>query len=370
MNENYLNEVAIPRSRPDVAVIVPCYNYGRFLRGCVNSILKYTYLEVCVIIIDDCSTDETPNVCMELSRENTRIQIVRHKNNLGHIVTYNHGLDLADADYLHLISADDELTPFALDRSVAIMRRHPDVGMVYGRVNLLSSHPSLRIPKRPTYSIVQGIDWIEARCRDGRNPIYSPEVTLRSMTAYAAGAYNPRLPLMGDLEMWLRVAARSNVAILENCDQALYRIHQQSMHLAHMKEGLIRCLQERAEAFETFFDGHGYLLPNSKLLFDLARSKVISDALRRTRLAFDQGHVNMDDLIIALEFAQKITLKVDQFPEWRLIQDRLAKGFWPSLRRKVFDRFIARFSEWWEWQQKNRNLGYEGVRVIYSGRLL
>ena len=367
-----LNEVEIPDSSlPDVAVIIPCYNYGRFLKGCVDSILGYTHLDVRVIIIDDCSTDETPDICMELSRENSCISIIRHENNRGHIATYNHGLSLAKADHIHLISADDELTPFALDRAVAIMKRHSDVGMVYGRTiqGSTSTQYSACIPKQLNYSIVRGIDWIIARCRDGRNPIYSPEVTLKKVIADAVGDYDACLPLMADLEMWLRVAARSNVAVIENINQAFYRTHPDNMHIGHAKEGFTRGLRERTEAYKIFFKRDGHLLPNSQHLYNQALTRTAYDALRGARLAFDLGQQNAEALVSAIDFVQDITPNALKLLEWKIVNERIKKGSNKSLWRKILARFLARVRIWYEWQLKNRDLGSKGLKVIYSGHL-
>jgi len=364
-------QLTLPETRPNVVVIIPCYNYGRFLRQCVESVLSNTSLDVRVIIVDDASTDETPSVCAELSSKEPRIKIVRHNQNQGHIATYNDGLDLADAEYVHLISADDQLTPFALDRAVAIMARHNDVGMVYGRAVhfSLSEHPPLRIPCQPFYSIVCGTDWIEARCRDGRNPIYSPEVTLRGVISHAAGSYESRLPNLADLDMWLRVAARANVAIIENADQALYRTHPQSMHIAQFRRGLIPNLQERVDLYDIFFRKHNHLLLDTENLRNLARTRVARDALRWAALAFDEGGANSDNLIDVSAFVESLTAEARRLPEWSKVQQRLAEESRLPLSRQVFGRFNARVRRWLEWQLKTRDLGHRGLKILYSGRL-
>jgi glycosyltransferase involved in cell wall biosynthesis len=357
----------------DIDIIVPCYNYGRFLRGCVESILRATSLQVRVIIVDDCSTDDTQQVCVELQAEYKSILVIRHDKNLGHISTYNHGLSLVNAKYLHLISADDQLTPFALDRAVAIFSRHPDVGMVYGRteVGVLPRNSESYTRPRATYSVFRGVDWVEARCRDGGNPIYSPEVTLRTETAVAAGAYEPLLPVTADLEMWLRIAARSNVAVVEGANQAFYRIHPHNMHKAHSREGLIYGFLERARTYEVFFQEHGHLLPNPAMLHDLARAKVAQDALLKTEHAYSGYQANYDDLIEVMAFAESISPAARQFPEWTTVQRRLACGREVSsaLIVRMYVQVSVRLRNWWHWQLRTRYLGRRGLRVLTSGQL-
>src|SRR4051812_8374346 len=97
-----------------VDVITPCYKYGRFLRRCVQSALDQQGVDVRVLILDDASPDNTPDVAAELLKEDSRVQYRRHAVNQGHIATYNEGLNWASGDYLLLLGADDLLTPGAL----------------------------------------------------------------------------------------------------------------------------------------------------------------------------------------------------------------------------------------------------------------
>src|SRR5438874_544607 len=116
-----------------VDVIVPCYNYGRYLPGCVRSVLGQEGVNVRVLIIDDASPDGSGEAAEELARRDGRVEVRRHAVNQGHIATYNEGLDWAGGDYLLLLSADDLLAPGALGRAARALDAHPEVGLTYGR---------------------------------------------------------------------------------------------------------------------------------------------------------------------------------------------------------------------------------------------
>src|ERR1700678_792414 len=95
------------RSMSPVDVVVPCYNYGRYLKGCVESVLSQRDVDVRVLIIDDASSDDTPVIGEGLAANDMRITFRRHAVNLGHIKTFNEGiLDWARAPYTLLSSAD------------------------------------------------------------------------------------------------------------------------------------------------------------------------------------------------------------------------------------------------------------------------
>ena len=93
---------------PSVSVVIPCYKYGRFLPGCVRSVLDQEGVDVRVLIIDDASPDDSAQVALDLAADDERVEARVHEVNKGHIATYNEGLlEWADGDYSVLISADD-----------------------------------------------------------------------------------------------------------------------------------------------------------------------------------------------------------------------------------------------------------------------
>src|SRR5437879_1067139 len=104
-----------------VEVIVPCYNYGRFLRTCVESVLGQGEVEVRVLIVDDASQDDSETIGRALAAEDRRVQYRRHAVNQGHIATYNEGIDWLSGDYILLLSADDMLTPGAFARATKVL---------------------------------------------------------------------------------------------------------------------------------------------------------------------------------------------------------------------------------------------------------
>ena len=97
---------------PLVSIIVPIYNAEKYLERCINSILvqEYTYFEL--LLIDDGSTDRSPQICDHFAAQDTRIKVV-HKENSGVSDTRNLALDLAQGDYIQFLDSDDWITPDA-----------------------------------------------------------------------------------------------------------------------------------------------------------------------------------------------------------------------------------------------------------------
>lgn len=243
---------------PTVEVVVPCYNYGHLLPGCLDSILGQDGVEARVHIVDDASPDGSGEVAEQLAAADSRVRVTRHAVNKGHIATYNDGLAETTGDYVVLLSADDLIAPGAFRRATQLMEARPAVGFVYGFSRYFTEPADL--PARPgdraRARVVSGPQWIERRLRKATNTISSPEVVVRGSLQRAVGGYRPDLPYSGDLEMWLRLAARADVGIITGVDQAYYRVHQHSMTRTSYKAE-IRDLQQRYLAFTAFLDKAG-----------------------------------------------------------------------------------------------------------------
>jgi GT2 family glycosyltransferase len=319
---------------PSASVIVPCYRYASVLEGCVASVLSQEGVDVRVLIIDDCSPDDTPAVAGRLAAADPRVEYRRHAANRGLIATANEGLEWATGDYVVLLSADDLLTPGSLRRATSVMMQRPDVGMVYGRTAF--AYVGRPLPQASgrwrSTRIWRGADWIRMRCRTGYNCISSPEVVVRTSVQRAVGGYDPSCFHTSDLNMWLRIAAVSDVAYL-GAVQAIYRIHADSM-LRSDSSPMVD-LRNRRAAFESFFAGSSAdLLPDAAALQAIARRALARQALWQASRAVDRGEIDTEgtapvsDLV---EFAIDISPEARRLREWRGYQLRRRIGAGRSL---------------------------------------
>ena len=169
------------RRRPTVSVVIPCYNYGRYLSNCVKSVLDQQNVNVDVLVIDDASSDGSAEVVSRLPSQDNRIRIICHETNRGHIATYNEGLAQAKGDYAVLLSADDLLTPGCLSRATSLMEAYPSVGLTYGfAVDFTNAELPTARTDATSWIIWQGHNWIAHMCKTGRNLLRSPEAVMRN----------------------------------------------------------------------------------------------------------------------------------------------------------------------------------------------
>jgi glycosyltransferase involved in cell wall biosynthesis len=121
---------------PLVSFVVPCYNYGRYLAECMNSIFcQEGYDEFEVIVIDDGSTDDTQAVLRRFA--DPRLRVITHPVNLGHAATVNEGLRLARGAFIARIDPDDRYRSHFLRVTLEKFDRFPEVGVVYGDAALI-----------------------------------------------------------------------------------------------------------------------------------------------------------------------------------------------------------------------------------------
>ena len=118
--------------RPRVTVVVPCFNYGRWLAGCVESALSQPGVQVDVVIVDDASTDNSLDVAQGLARcYPGRIRLVAQPRNRGHIPSVNEGMRHVSGDYVVKLDADDLLAPGCSGAGLRLAR-----GLPAGRVRV------------------------------------------------------------------------------------------------------------------------------------------------------------------------------------------------------------------------------------------
>lgn len=336
-----------------VSVVIPCYNYGHFLPDAVRSALDdQPGTDVRVLIIDDASPDGSVDVAKTIAERDTRVTVLAHSANRGHIRTYNEGLlEWADGDYTVLLSADDRLTPGALRRAADLMDAHPEVGFVYGhpvRFQDGGEPPSARTTVR-SWSVWSGQWWLERRFRESVSCIASPEVMVRTSLQKQIGGYDPELPHTGDTEMWLRFAAHADVGYIRGADQAFYRTHGQNMTISRTP---LVDLRQRRLAFETVLNRCGEKLPDAARLSDMVHRRLSWEALWSVARAYDRGRIAQIPVDELIAFAFDCWPEAGKLPVYRGLQLRQLIGprVMPYLQPLILSAVGRKAQNWWWWQ--------------------
>jgi len=125
-------------SIPRVSVFIPVHNRERYVRVAINSILAQSYPGFELIVVDDGSTDATPDVLA--AYDDPRLRVERHATNLGIPSARNRGLALARGEFIALLDSDDHAYPRRLARQVEFLDAHPDITQVGSWCSFMDSN--------------------------------------------------------------------------------------------------------------------------------------------------------------------------------------------------------------------------------------
>lgn len=132
-----------------ISIVIPAYNYADFLPSAIDSVLSQGIEDVEILICDDASTDQTPEVIARYAAAHPCVRGVRNPVNLGAVLNFNHAVSMATGDYVLVLGADDYLEPGALALLKTTLDEHPECGFVYGRYNILMSNGEVHPLQHP-----------------------------------------------------------------------------------------------------------------------------------------------------------------------------------------------------------------------------
>jgi glycosyltransferase involved in cell wall biosynthesis len=215
---------------PLVTFYIPCYKLAHLLPECVNSILAQTFGDLEVLILDDCSPDNTPEVAR--SFRDKRVQHIRNESNLGHLRNYNKGIGLARGKYVWQISPDDCLRkPYILERYVGVMEKDPNIGYAFCPAAGLLDSKDIGLLK---YSYAGDLDTI----MEGHDLLRLKLLAVDCVTVAAGmtrkecyerlGMFPLDMPFAADWYLWLLFALHYKVAYFAE-PMVYYRLHAESM---------------------------------------------------------------------------------------------------------------------------------------------
>lgn len=116
-----------------ISIIVPIYKVEPYLRRCLDSIVNQTYTNLEIILVDDGSPDNSPQICNEYAAKDKRIVVI-HKENGGLSDARNAGTLIAKGNYIYYIDSDDELPPEAISVMINQLKKIPEAEVIIGKM--------------------------------------------------------------------------------------------------------------------------------------------------------------------------------------------------------------------------------------------
>ena len=210
-------------TQPTVSVIIPAYNCDRYIVRAVESVLQQEGCTWEIVIIDDGSTDSTESV-LEPYRD--RLRYVKQKNQ-GVAAARNHGIEIAKADFIAFLDADDYFLPEKLARQAEILLKRPDVGIVHSGWQRVDSLGNKLLDVRPWEQIPElNLEtWLRWK------PVLPSAMMFRREWLQYVGGFDPRFPPAEDTNLVLKLSLKGCRTAWLRQITVCYRQHESSaMH--------------------------------------------------------------------------------------------------------------------------------------------
>ena len=218
-----------------VSVLMPVRNGERHLAEAVDSVLAQSFRDFELVVVDDASTDRTPEVLAGFG--DARLRVVRSDEPLGLAPALRRLTAEARGELLSRMDADDVMLPDRLERQVAFLDAHPEVALVGGAaVEIDGEGRELRVVRYPSDP---------GRELGRRNTIAHPTVLMRRAAVEEAGGYR-NIPVE-DYDLWLRLAERQGLANLQE-PVLRYRRHAGQYSVTAVRRQALGALAARAAA--------------------------------------------------------------------------------------------------------------------------
>lgn len=204
---------------PLVCVCIPTYNNAKTIRETLDSIIKQSYQNLVIKVVDNASSDDTLNVVAEI--DDSRVKVYRNEINIGAEGNFNRCIQLATGKYTAIFHADDIYEPNIVEEQVTILEAYPEAGAVFTEARLIDETGTLigeiRFPK---YLVKNGfrqdfesIFKALLRCS---NFLICPSVMVHTEIYKHEIQYwrSEKFNSSADLDVWLRIGLRHPLLLL------------------------------------------------------------------------------------------------------------------------------------------------------------
>ncbi len=209
---------------PLVTVIIPSYNHEKYIADCLKSVIRQTYRNIQIIVIDDGSKDKSPEIITELAK-NHHFQYEIQQNK-GVSKTLNMAISkYAEGKYIISLASDDYLPVDSIALRVEFMEAHQDFEMAYGRTIWVDD--SSKIVKKNDCTLFRS-GYIFDDLFLGKYWIPTPTNIIRKEAFKIVGLYDENL-VLEDYYMWLKISSKFQIGFIDDY-LTYYRVHDSNFH--------------------------------------------------------------------------------------------------------------------------------------------
>jgi glycosyltransferase involved in cell wall biosynthesis len=207
-----------------ISVVIPLFNNRKYIKECIDSVLCQTDPVYEIIVIDDGSTDDGVSEIKEYIDTN-KIRYYRQEN-MGTSAARNHGIKVANGDYIAFLDADDAWVPEKIAKQKKVLAENTDIGLLHNNISSIDGSgfyidEGNDAPKHDASG--HCFEYIIQNCAIGISSVVMPRHVL-----YEVGFFDPSAAYAEDYDLFLRVAQKYKIYHIDET-LSLYRIHDSNL---------------------------------------------------------------------------------------------------------------------------------------------
>ncbi len=240
--------------KTSVSVIIPTYNRAHLVEKAIQSVLQQDYPDFEIIVVDDCSTDNTEDIVKNIN--DRRIKFIKHLQNKGANTARNTGIKAAIGEYIAFQDSDDEWAPGKLSKQVAEFNKaSQDIGVVYTAFWRIEGEkktytPSADILKTDGFILEELLK---------RNFITTQSILVKKACFEEVGLFDETMPRLQDWELLLRLSKRYPFLFI---DEPLVNVYHTPGSITSNQEALTKALVLMLEKHHDDFAKYKKVLAN------------------------------------------------------------------------------------------------------------
>jgi glycosyltransferase involved in cell wall biosynthesis len=216
-----IEEIMRGNCSPCVSVLIPCFNAEAFIAEALDSVLRQTWTQIEIIVVDDGSTDASPSILARY--ENRGVRVVRQENQ-GQCAAANRAFELSTGELIKFFDADDLLAPDMVEKQVISLRGRSDAIAMGEWARFYGSNPAeATFETRAMYRDADPADWLAAEWYGARCMMQCALWLIPRPILEHSGLWDERLTLINDFEFFARVLLNASQIVYTPGARMFYR---------------------------------------------------------------------------------------------------------------------------------------------------
>lgn len=287
---------------PKVSVVIPCFNHGAYIGKTIASVLRQTYQDIEIIVVDDGSDDDCTRIVLEALEED-RVRVL-HTENHGLATARNIGIKAASGEFILPLDADDLIASEYIAQSTAILQQNSDLGIVYCRAQLFGAVETEWL--LPPYSLKEML----------LDNVIFCSALFRKSDWEAVGGYDPGM-IYGweDYDFWLSLIERG---------RQVYQIPEILFSYRVASDSMVRSKErwQKVAMFKRIFERHKQLFTDNIDIWIIALLDV-REKYYSSKLYVDMGNGFSDDQCVSRKVeksSSEIQFSLQEYQEVKAIR--------------------------------------------------